>query len=111
MRSIINELFVVLGAVGDQRSKKDIARIIRREIEIELEDAGLKHENNFKPTNREIQIADSGQKLEAVKLYKNRTGRTVLESKHEIEAHMTINKPKRVGGEEYRVSDEEYAKW
>lgn len=93
MRNIFDELFSVMSNTSDQRSKKDIARIIRREIEIELEDHGL-HSNNLRPTQREISLADSGKKLDAVKLYKNRTGRSLLESKHEIEAHMTINKPR-----------------
>lgn len=93
MRNIFDDLFNVLSATSDKRTKMDIARVIRREIEIELEDHGVSS-NNFKPTNREINLADSGKKLEAVKLYKNRTGRSLLESKHEIEAHMTINKPR-----------------
>ena len=93
MRKIFDDLFNALGATSDKRTKLDLARIIRREIENELKDNGV-HSTNFQPTPREISIADSGKKLEAVKLYKNRTGRSLIEAKHEIEAHMTTTKPR-----------------
>ena len=89
MRPVITDLFDCISRVDDKRSKKELATILRRELEIDLQDVGV-HSDNMKVTPREISLANSGKKLEAVKSYKNRTGRSLLESKRAIEAEMDM---------------------
>lgn len=92
MRKVVSDLLDCMNRVEDQRSKAQLATIIRREIEHDLVEAGLKF-NNLQPTKIEIRLANNGEKLEAIKRYKNRTGCSLMESKNAIEAHMDFRNP------------------
>ncbi len=92
MRQVISDLFDCIRLVDDKRSKKELATILRRELEIDLNEAGV-HSDNLRVTPREVSLANSGKKLDAVKSYKNRTGLSLMEAKHAVEAAMDYCTP------------------
>lgn len=89
MRHVIENLFNCLQAIDNDLSKQQLATIIRREVEADLQDCGLKS-NNYNVTAKELRIACDGNKLEAVKAYKNRTGLSLMESKRAVEDAMVV---------------------
>jgi ribosomal protein L7/L12 len=88
MRQVIIDLVECINGVSDTRSKKELATIVRRELEIDLQDAGVTSDNT-RVTQREVSLANNGKKLEAVKLYKKRTGASLIDAKHAVEAAMS----------------------
>lgn len=90
MRQVIIDLVECINAVSDTRSKKELATIVRRELEIDLQDAGVTSDNT-RVTQREVSLANNGKKLDAVKLYKKRTGASLIDAKHAVEAAMGYN--------------------
>ena len=85
MRTVIPQLYSCMLNVDNKSSKDQLATIIRREVEIDLESAGFTSTKNT-VTQHEIELTRDGRKLEAVKSYKNRTGKSLMESKHAVEA-------------------------
>ena len=82
MRNVIGILVDCLGDLSDT-SKQQLATIIRRELEKDMQDSGLS--KNVYPTTIEMNLANENRKLEAVKRFKNRTGLSLMESKRAIE--------------------------
>jgi ribosomal protein L7/L12 len=85
---IINNLLSCLEQTSDKHSKKLLSTVLRRELENEMRKRGyinLRPE----PTVYELSLANNNKKLEAVKMYKERTGLGLLESKRAIEGRMS----------------------
>ena len=83
LNPIIQSLFDCMEQTSDVKSKKDLATIIRREMDSEFARVGCGSVHVV--SRREIDLVHDGRKLEAVKSYKNRTGKTLMESKHAVE--------------------------
>jgi len=86
MNSIIPQLMSCLEDLQDKRSKAQMATIIRRQTEIEMTALGLA-QPKYNVRQDELDRAYQN-KLEGVKMYKNRTGRGLMDSKHAIEDAM-----------------------
>lgn len=102
MRRIIETLFNCVQECDSEKSKQELARIIRRELESDFQGIGI-YNGNSSTTVRtsEINMAVDGRKLDAVKAYKNRTGLGLLDSKRAIEAAMEDHRLDRVQRQQY----------
>lgn len=106
-----NELITLIGQTDDAILLGHLGRAVRRLALLDTQCSGVPTPDEFTPVNivgyhsasvvandnpnpnyltfEEVELALNGQKINAIKLYRNRTGMHLLESKRAIESDVT----------------------
>jgi len=83
---MIQDLIRLVGQTNDLKSKADLARVARRELQSQLVTAGLT--KRFLLTEVEKECLRRERKLECVREVKLRTGMSLMEAKRAVEGKM-----------------------
>lgn len=88
MSNVIENLFVSMSCVQSHVARNHLAKAIRSEVNHRLECVLSDSSVPLVPDFCELELARNGQKLEAVKRYKNRANVSLMEAKKTIEKYM-----------------------
>lgn len=85
----VEEILVAIRGCSDLACRRHLARALRRAIVVAT--AQDMKSSRYFLTTAEVEAGTSIGKLEAVKRYKQRTGRSLMDSKREVEQHFERN--------------------